>query len=362
MKHRFITLDIFRGIFASFIVLFHMAFFSDTPVLNNPFVKGTDLFVDFFFVLSGFIISYNYSYFSNTQSFISFLEKRLYRIYPLHFSLLIVYLFLELLKYFISASVTIHQPINPDNNLKTFTTNLFLLNSIRWPGITNVSWNNPSWSISAEALSYLLYGLITYYFTSKKINNFRFGIYLGIIGFSFTMLYSITQSASIIYTYNYGFLRGFIGFFTGVLCFNTFNKYQIRLLQLSNYFFTYAELIIIIILIISIYLEDVLVDITIIYEIIFFIIIFIFSFQKGYLSQYFNKSQLLRNLGTYSYSIYLTHGLINTFFNVLFIRILKFSPVDYSYLFILNVVLVYYTSRWAYFTIERRFYKPRTSI
>ncbi|PQA60213.1 hypothetical protein C5O19_11525 [Siphonobacter curvatus] len=62
-----------------------MSLFSNTPVLNNPFIAGIELFVDFFFVLSGFIIGYNYPYIETQESFQSFLTKRFYRIYPLHF-------------------------------------------------------------------------------------------------------------------------------------------------------------------------------------------------------------------------------------------------------------------------------------
>ncbi|MDQ1088540.1 peptidoglycan/LPS O-acetylase OafA/YrhL [Siphonobacter sp. SORGH_AS 1065] len=77
MKQRFTTLDIFRGILASFIVLVHMSFFSDTLVLNNPFMQGTDLFVDFFFILSGFIIRYNYSEITNLQTLVISVKSKI---------------------------------------------------------------------------------------------------------------------------------------------------------------------------------------------------------------------------------------------------------------------------------------------
>ncbi|PKK35519.1 hypothetical protein BWI96_16580 [Siphonobacter sp. SORGH_AS_0500] len=360
MKQRFTTLDIFRGILASFIVLFHMSFFSDTLVLNNPFMQGTDLFVDFFFILSGFIIRYNYSEIPNLQTLITFLKKRLLRIYPLHVILLLIYLFLELTKCFFSGSNLINNHFNTDNTITTFITNLFLLNSIPWSGITNVSWNNPSWSISAELLSYFLYAIVTYLILSNAKMRFKSAVYISIILLSFSILYRLTGSAIIVYTYNYGFLRGFIGFFTGVICLNTYSYLYRYFNKSSDYFFTYLEVSILIILGLTIPLKEKLADITVIYEALFFITILIFSFQKGFISHFLNKSRVLKNIGTYSYSIYLIHGLINTFFNVLFIRILRFAPSDYSYLFVLNYILVFYISRWTYTTIERRFYKPQT--
>ncbi|MNL61848.1 hypothetical protein D3C87_1858210 [compost metagenome] len=51
----------------------------------------------------------------------------------------------------------------------------------------------------------------------------------------------------------------------------------------------------------------------------------------------------------------MTHALLISLFNVLFIRILKFPPEAYSYLFILNFILIYFVSSWTYKHIEMQF-------
>jgi peptidoglycan/LPS O-acetylase OafA/YrhL len=73
------------------VVFFHLADFADTPLLNNDFVRNSDMFVDFFFVLSGFVIAYNYQTFAKTEEIGTFLQKRLYRIYPLHLLMLLAF-------------------------------------------------------------------------------------------------------------------------------------------------------------------------------------------------------------------------------------------------------------------------------
>src|SRR5437868_13481101 len=55
---RFDALDGWRGVCACFVVLFH--FHGWGPLYTSSFVRGSYLFVDFFFVLSGFVIAWNY--------------------------------------------------------------------------------------------------------------------------------------------------------------------------------------------------------------------------------------------------------------------------------------------------------------
>ena len=99
MKDRFEVLDIFRGIFSAMVVFFHMSFFSATPVLNNNFIYNSDLFVDFFFVLSGFVIAYSYRQINTYRHLKVFLKKRVSRLYPLHLVMLLIFVVIELSKH-----------------------------------------------------------------------------------------------------------------------------------------------------------------------------------------------------------------------------------------------------------------------
>src|SRR2546428_12039863 len=81
-----------RGIAACLVALFHLEAYSHlvySHLHGVPFLRNSWLFVDFFFVLSGFVIAANYQ-----QRLLDgfgvgrFLLLRLGRLYPLHFAIL----------------------------------------------------------------------------------------------------------------------------------------------------------------------------------------------------------------------------------------------------------------------------------
>ena len=79
--------------------------FSINSILqNNYYVKNSYLMVDFFFVLSGFVIAYNYmDKLTNIKNLINFQIKRFLRLYPLHFLMLVAFLFKENGIYYVST-------------------------------------------------------------------------------------------------------------------------------------------------------------------------------------------------------------------------------------------------------------------
>jgi len=54
---RYVALDSLRGISALMVALYHCAI---APMSHLPILKNSYLFVDFFFVLSGFVIATSY--------------------------------------------------------------------------------------------------------------------------------------------------------------------------------------------------------------------------------------------------------------------------------------------------------------
>ena len=114
--------------------------------------------VDIFFVLSGFILTLVYSsgfdHALSWTSYARFLRRRLARIYPLHVFMLVLTAGIVIAAYLSHAEVL--------NGITRFTAAGFLQNILlihAW-GIFAAdasSWNPPSWSISIEALAYLLF-------------------------------------------------------------------------------------------------------------------------------------------------------------------------------------------------------------
>ena len=93
---RYLVLDSFRGLCAIFVVVFHMRVLNS--ITEFSFFKGSDLFVNFFFVLSGFVMSHAYIKRSNI-TFTGYISSRFRRLYPLYFFMLIVFIGLEFAKY-----------------------------------------------------------------------------------------------------------------------------------------------------------------------------------------------------------------------------------------------------------------------
>jgi peptidoglycan/LPS O-acetylase OafA/YrhL len=148
-----------RGIAAMAVVLYHFqGNFSDKFYLDNvtPVFSRGYLWVDFFFLLSGFILSHVHAeeFIHGPAPYRTFLLKRISRVYPLH----VFTLFVLLLPMFWPTV----QAMKDTRTVSSFASNLLMVHA--W-GLTNhLSWNYPSWSISDEWAAYLLFPLIVAFF------------------------------------------------------------------------------------------------------------------------------------------------------------------------------------------------------
>jgi peptidoglycan/LPS O-acetylase OafA/YrhL len=148
-----------RALAAGWVVLQHymQPLFDLAPGLQflAPVVRGGYLGVEVFFVLSGFIISYNYAdrfrRFSR-GSYRTFLWARFARIYPVHLMTLAVMGALVL------AAAAVRMPLTSEarNTVGNFTANVFMVQA--WPGFRAINW--PAWSVACEAAAYLAFPLL----------------------------------------------------------------------------------------------------------------------------------------------------------------------------------------------------------
>ena len=96
-KSRLDCIQVLRGIAALLVVLFHFRHYINDvyPIkdLGDRLFLFGEAGVDLFFVISGFIIVYSSSN-KNDNTFLHFIIKRFFRLYPLYFSMLSVYLIL----------------------------------------------------------------------------------------------------------------------------------------------------------------------------------------------------------------------------------------------------------------------------
>ena len=207
-------LESIRGISALMVLLFHLKETSNSLIIQNFFVLNGEIFVDFFFVLSGFVITYNYS--SRIHTFMDLLKfkfKRFLRLYPLHFLTLIIFALIEVAKYFLTTKMSIFPSSEPFsiNNINTFVHNIFLTHAF----LPLNSFNIPSWSISVEFYTYFLFSIIILLIKNKNICLF---VFIGVSIFSF--LYIFNNGGITAMENEDGFIRCCFSFFLGATIFS----------------------------------------------------------------------------------------------------------------------------------------------
>lgn len=155
-----------RIIAALWVVLFHFRpllreaapDFSDAlaPVLNCG-AQGVDLF----FILSGFVLTWNYldrmGWSWSTRATLHFLWLRLARVWPVY----LVTLHLAALWVIFTLHVG-HVPSESVSQLTaiSYVRQILLVQLWFQPYFDGSSWDGPAWSISAEWLAYLLFGVL----------------------------------------------------------------------------------------------------------------------------------------------------------------------------------------------------------
>lgn len=156
-KNNISSLTGLRGIAAWWVVIYH---FRETlgrqagDLFHGAIFAHGYLAVDMFFILSGFVICYNYSsLFANFRLNVvyAFYAKRIARIYPLHIFLLLVFLINPLAIYLFSASGELGERYD----LSYFMLSIFLVQN--WGFTQSLAWNVPAWSISTEFAAYLIF-------------------------------------------------------------------------------------------------------------------------------------------------------------------------------------------------------------
>ncbi len=151
---RFQSLEAFRGIAAISIIYYHSMFTSGT---FSYFRLNSHLFVDFFFILSGFIISYAYmqKLTDKQVSAKTFFIKRIFRLYPMHLFMLAIWVIYIFVKHWAFTKHIGGQDPFISNNFTSFIQHLFLVQTF---GTGNImAWNVPSWSVSVEIFAYIIF-------------------------------------------------------------------------------------------------------------------------------------------------------------------------------------------------------------
>lgn len=195
---RFIALDSLRGIAALFIVFYHMGDFGWISGWT-PFRSGWML-VDFFFVLSGFVIAMSYgARLAEGYPRWTFLLIRLGRVFPLHLAVVAGFTLLEF---------AVFRPVLGEyHGLWEWVRGTFLLDAFA-PGAGNF-YAPVSWAVGTEMVLYALSALL-----------FGRGLAATVIAIALAIAGAWGMAAHI-QVWGFGFLiqRGLYDFAIGVLAF-----------------------------------------------------------------------------------------------------------------------------------------------
>lgn len=246
-----------RGIAALLTVIFHvdivLSMFQGKLLDqgSSHLISRMYLMVDFFFVLSGFIMCHVYAKQFTTavtmQSFKKFTLARFARVYPLHlFSLLLTSLFLFLLY---QAGMQVTPVLDTENSTYSLLTNLLLLHSMnlhQWFTFTHASW-----SISVEWWMYMIFPFLVAPFMrlSKPGRWLIAGLCVAgylMIGYVLVPLVTVPDSLSFFRTagtppfslnvsYQFGFFRCFFGFVIGMMVYLAWKDNWAKRLFSSGY-------------------------------------------------------------------------------------------------------------------------------
>ena len=210
-----------RGLAAVLVVVYHFSggFLPNLELgAYSDFVPKSYLWVDLFFVLSGFIITHAYGdKFAERvrwETARPFLFARMARIYPLHLFVLAAFALLELAKWGLEASGEAEFRAEPFEHAKhpgAIATNMMMLQAA---GVEDgLTWNGPAWSVGAEWFAYLLFPfLILLVFRMGWIGRV---LMLAAAGVGLALISDYGRNLDV--TYDYGVLRCAFEFSLGVV-------------------------------------------------------------------------------------------------------------------------------------------------
>jgi len=338
-----------RGILVSLVILAHsLPIFYPEP----QFMVALDFIPDLLFIISGYVISlvYQNRITKNVVSFKDFFLLRFARIYPLHLFMIIAIIVYLLMKQLLHLP----QEFSITENIDTLLTNLLLLHSV---GIhESLNWNFPSWSISGEFYTYLLYYIGLKTFDIKKSSYMP--LLVSILLYSFLFFYIATESFAH-HSYDLGMLRCIAGFYLGIFIFRLKNKLNYALKKKTIYIMEYFCVFVILLLISTYRPNQVIHSVLII--VTFGLLVFCFTeSQNGRIGNYL-LFDFLQQVGKKSYSIYMVHTLIIWLLLLLFRDLMK---LDLSYgikglfFYLVTCLLTFLGSRFTYIYIED-FYRQK---
>lgn len=289
------------------IVLYHFSeghHYSGLQWFDRIATRGY-LWVEFFFALSGFILTYAYgsrlAELWRLKGYGAFLRARLIRLYPLHLFMLLLMLALVLGLRALAASggyVSIYDtPWHQDVSVKGFILSLLLVQA--WNTMDGLTWNGLSWFVSAEFALCLVFPALLLAAQGKAWRGFAL-VGAGVAGL-LALLFTSKHGFDI--TFHNGVLRGLADFTIGVGMAALFLR--VRAARVPAWVHSVLQLLLVGLLAYSVTYtgwSHTHADIFTVLPLI--ALVFALAFDKGVVAEAL-KTRVPQRMGEWSYAIYL---------------------------------------------------------
>lgn len=297
---RFRALDSWRGICALLVAAHHLEVRGF--LYWQPLVRNAWLFVDFFFVLSGFVIAHAYGEnLSRGGQIKAFVLRRFGRLWPLHVAVLLALVELELSRLVIAHVHPMageHAAFTSDRSVYAIFTNLALVQALGLHSFD--TWNGPAWSISVEFYTYLIFAAVC---VSIPNRGARVCVSL-LLAFAGVVILARFSQLGMRETYHWPLARCVFGFFAGTLTYEVWRSAAANRLSGSSAEFAAVALVLVFLTYVpgNAALEYLATP-------LFCLVVLIFAADRGIVSHALARSAPAA-LGRWSYSIYMVHALI----------------------------------------------------
>lgn len=324
-----------RFFFAFIIFTHHLTFLGKSKEaylrwIHDYILKEGFIGVSFFFILSGFILAYNYrdSFLDKSISKSDFYIARIARIYPVH-----------LLCLLIAVPITLK---DISFNLSTWLTQLFFNATLTQSFIPikyiYFSFNSPSWSISNELFFYLVFPFLIVLGSKVKDNKYKKALLtMSILLIPLLMLIIPTEYYKHLFYVN-PFFRVF-DFIIGLILFEIYLNIKKQQRTINYDLLEVSSILLLLLFFIFHAWVPLVMRYSIYYWIPMSLLIFIFSFQNGLISRFLSNKTLLF-LGEISFGFYMFHQLVLKYFLILNVLYLHIKNEYYIIAIILAVSLI----------------------
>lgn len=324
------SLTSIRFLAALMVVFSHMGFLANSEstllksLYDNVFYEGY-IGVTFFFILSGFILSFSYTARIKNKKIkkIDYIISRFARIYPLH-----------ILTFLISLPLVFYAIYKSSDEFLTLIPNLLLIQSFIPSSEFFFSANAPSWSLSNEMFFYLLFPLLIF-----RNSFFILTISLFIALFQVYISHSsLSQAQQHYWIYIFPVSR-LLDFMTGILLYRLYSYMKDKDIKINPDRF---QVFSILFLIMAIAMKGNIAQayrFDLYYIIPMSFLIFSFAYSEGKISA-FLSTKIFILLGEASFSLYLIHQLVIRYISSINSFAFGFEGVFWDIAFSLLVIVI----------------------